>query len=87
MPTTLPLKATICPPWCADHDGSSDWHKTKPVRVGHVELEVSSGTLSGEPELLMATSGDLTEMSLDSARVVAQAILALCDSVAGRQEP
>lgn len=93
MTTTAPrqstLRATICPPWCDDHDGfkdgSSDWHKTKPVRVGHVELEVTCGTLSGEPEMFMATGLDLTVMSLDSARTVARAMLAMCDAVDGKR--
>lgn len=71
-------EAGICPAWCNDHnrysDGSDDWHQSVPVNVKGFELYVSTGSLSGEPEVFIVKYPD-DGMSLDDTEALAAAML------------
>lgn len=74
-----------CPAWCADHnqfsDGSDNWHESRTVEVHGFEFYVSTGTLTGEPELFMPQQGCKEGMALEEAAEVAQAVVSLIREV------
>jgi hypothetical protein len=81
--TSSMLAPARCRSWCNDHtafgDGSDNWHQSAPVVVGELEFYVSTGTLTGEPEVYLAKPFD--SMSLEQAERAARALLATVGEV------
>lgn len=84
MTTTIEImaQAAQCPSWCTDHtgfdDGSEDWHQSGEVAVSEFDFYVSTGTLSGGPEIFFPRTPD-EGISLDSAETFARSILAMIE--------
>lgn len=78
--TALAPETRTCPTWCTDHngfsDGSDDWHEGRTRQVHGFEFYVSTGSMTGAPELFMPTHGCSDGMSLEAAEELAHGILA-----------
>lgn len=78
---SLPTTPTTCPSWCAQHsgfdDGSSDWHESQRVQVGRHRVYVSTGSITGGPEVFM---DDYEGVPLEEAERFAQVILELVEA-------
>ena len=72
----------VCPAWCTDHtgfdDSDEDWHKTQWIEVGNHRFYISTGSLSGAPEVFL---DDYEGVPLADAQHFAQAILAAIEEV------
>ena len=75
------MSSTPCPAWCTAHtgfeDGSDDWHATPELSLGGHDFFVSTGTLTGEPEVFI---DDHEGIPLDEAAALARAILEVVEA-------
>lgn len=77
-----PQAAPPCPEWCKDHAAgpgvdAPGWHNSRDFKVGEHTVYLSDGTVSGVPELCLATPEAEHQLSLTDAEILAAVLYGL----------